>query len=393
MVPRIGCLVLALAIAAAPAMAQTPPSQTPAPLPEEPLSTVLTLPPVYPASWVLVHDFHFNALVDGRVAIIDTQDPVRPLKGLVRAAQMANMLHAPARREIYTAETFYSRLTRGERTDAITIWDTATLQPKGEIVLPGGKRQQSVTYTGTFQFTNNDRWALVANFTPAQSVTVVDLDARTVLGDIDLPGCAHIYPTGPRGFSSFCSDGSLISIQLDDKGAVAASTIIPDAHDTDSQPLFAMPAMVGTTAWFVSYHGQLMALDLAGPVARRLPAKASTGTAPGGAPEWRPGGWQVIASDTAGLLYVLMNPAGREGSHKDGGTEVWVIDPVADKRLRRIDLGSVAGSITVTHEQRPHLIVARPDGQIDVFDATSGTLAHALGATTAHNPILLVPAQ
>ena len=64
------------------------------------------------------------------------------------------MLVAPAKGEIYTAETFYSRLTRGERTDAITVWDMATLQDKGEILLPGGKRQQSVTYPHLFQFTN-----------------------------------------------------------------------------------------------------------------------------------------------------------------------------------------------------------------------------------------------
>lgn len=270
---------------------------------------------------------------------------------------------------------------------------SGTLQPKGEIVLPGGKRQLSVSYTGLFQFTNGEKWVLVANFTPAQSVTVVDLDGRKVLNEIDLPGCAHIYPTGARGFASFCADGSMISITLDEKGAVASSQTLPGVQDIDKQPLFGMPALVGKTAWFVSYYGRLQAVDLSGPVAKPIARTATVGTAEGGAPEWRPGGWQVIASDAEGQLYVLMSPNGREGSHKDGGTEVWVIDPVANTRSRRIDLGSVATSIAVTREAAPKLVVARPDANIDLFDAQTGMLIRHLGATAGANPILLVPAQ
>lgn len=384
----LGMLLLAPTAANAAAKPKLPP-----PLPEEAIPSVTTLPADYPASWVLVHDFHFNSLVDGRIAIVDTADERLPLKGLLRAAQFASMLHSRGRHEIYTAETFYSRLTRGERTDAITIWDSATLESKGEIILPGGKRQQSVTYTGLFQFTNGEKWALVANFTPAQSVTVVDLEGRKILGEIDLPGCAHIYPTGERGFSSLCSDGSIISMTLDENGAVKSSQTIAGVQDIDRQPLFGMPAMVGRTAWFISYYGELRGFDLSGSVARPLGAKASVGTAEGGSPEWRPGGWQVIASDAAGLLYVLMSPNGREGSHKDGGTEVWVIDPVKHERVRRIDLGGVAGSITVTNDTTLHLVAARPDGNIDVFDAASGQLVRHLGATAAFNPIVMVPAR
>ncbi len=361
------------------------------PLPEEPIPSVITLPESYPASWVLVHDLNFNSIIDGKVAIVDTQSADKPLKGLVRASQFASSQISPARHEIYTAETFYSRLTRGERTDAITIWDMATLQPKGEIVLPQGKRQLSVTYRNVFQLINGDKWALVANFTPAQSITVVDLDGRKVLGDIDLPGCSHIYPTGERGFTSFCQDGSLVSIQLDAGGKVQSSKTLPNVQDIDRQPHFQIPAMIGRTAWFVSYYGQLRAFDLSGPVAKPLPAKASVGTATGGAPEWRPGGWQVIASDAKGLLYVLMSPNGKEGSHKDGGTEVWVVDPAANKRLSRIDLGGVYGSIAMTHEAEPRLVVATADGQIDIFDPATGKRVRTLGRTTAANPTLITP--
>ena len=385
--PVLASALYALAAAASPAIAAE--NRFPQPLAEESLPSVAKLPATWPQSWVTVHDFHFNAILDGRIAVVDTADPVQPLKGLVRAAQFANALIAKDKGEIYTAETFYTRLTRGERTDAITIWDTATLQPKGEIVLPGGKRQQSVTYPHLFQFTNGGKWALVANFTPAQSVTVVDLAARKVLGEIDLPGCSQIYPTGERGFTSLCADGSLFSVALDANGAAASSKSVQKVQDIDNQPLFSTPAMVGTTAWFVSFHGMIQGFDLSGTVAKPLPGAFSVGSADGGAPEWRPGGWQVINSDASGKLYVLMSPYGKEGTHKDGGTEVWVVDPVKKARTLRIPLKGQTLAIAVTKESTPHLVAAQANGEIDIFDAASGAFVRSLGATVAANPILI----
>jgi methylamine dehydrogenase heavy chain len=195
----ISISVLAAALSAtAPlsmALAQTV-ERFPTPLAEEPIPAVLTLPQSYPASWIMVHDFNFNAMIDGRGVLIDTANPATPVKGIVQIPQFGNILVSRSGTEIYTAETYYSRLTRGERTDVITVWDKATLAPTAEIILPGGKRQQQVTYKNNFQFINNEKWAVIANFTPAQSVTIVDLEGRKILGDIDLPGCSMIYPTG-----------------------------------------------------------------------------------------------------------------------------------------------------------------------------------------------------
>ncbi|GEN98636.1 hypothetical protein NSE01_04690 [Novosphingobium sediminis] len=385
--PVLASALYAIAAVASPAVAAE--NRFPQPLAEESLPSVAKLPATWPQSWVTIHDFHFGAILDGRVAVVDTADPVQPLKGLVRAAQFANLLIAKDKGELYTAETFYTRLTRGERTDAITIWDTATLQPKGEILLPGGKRQQSVTYPHLFQFSNGGKWALVANFTPAQSVTVVDLAARKVLNEIDLPGCSQIYPTGERGFTSLCADGSLFSVALDANGAAASSKSVVKVQDIDNQPLFSTPAMVGTTAWFVSFHGMVQGFDLSGTVAKPIPGTFSVGTAEGGAPEWRPGGWQVINSDASGKLYVLMSPYGKEGTHKDGGTEVWVVDPAKKARTLRIPLKGQTLAIAVTKESTPHLVAAQASGEIDIFDAATGAFVRSLGATVAANPILI----
>ena len=382
---RVFTTLASAILASAPANA-APAKAFPMPLAEEPIPTVLTLPETYPASWIMVHDFNFNALIDGRGIVVDTASPASPIKGMVQIPQFGNVVISSTKKEIYTAETYYSRLTRGERTDVITVWDKITLAPIAEIVLPGGKRNQQVTYKNTFQFTNGDKWALVSNFTPAQSVTVVDLEGRKVLGDIDLPGCSMIYPTGERGFTAFCADGTMTTLQLAADGKLAKSVTSQALLEIDKQPLFAMPAMVGKTAWFVSYNGLVRGFDLSGPVAKSLGQGFSVGNAEGGEPEWRPGGWQVIASDTGGKLYVLMSPAGREGSHKDGGSEVWVLDPTTKARLARIPIKGTGVSIEITREVAPRLIVARADSVIDVYDTTSGAFVHSLGSTVAFNP-------
>ena len=147
--------------------------------------------------------------------------------------------------------------------------------------------------------------------------------------------------------------------------------------------------MVGSTAWFVSFHGMIQGFDLSGTVAKPLPGAFSVGSADGGAPEWRPGGWQVINSDASGKLYVLMSPYGKEGTHKDGGTEVWVVDPVKKARTLRIPLKGQTLAIAVTKESTPHLVAAQASGEIDIFDAASGAFVRSLGATVAANPILI----
>ena len=59
------------------------------------------------------------------------------MKGQIPTAQFGNIMPPTSRSEIYVTESFYSRVSRGERTDALTIWDMKTLAPKTEILLPG----------------------------------------------------------------------------------------------------------------------------------------------------------------------------------------------------------------------------------------------------------------
>jgi len=381
------CMTALLAGAIAlPALAE----RFPRPLPTEEVGRSETLPEKYPASWVFVNDAYYTSIIDERGVIIDTAAESRNLKGQFSAAQFGAIMPSMSRGEIYVAETFYSRGSRGDRTDVLTIWDTKTLAPKGEILLPGGKRSQAASIKNSLQLTNQSKWALVFNFTPAASVTIVDLDRKAVLADVDVPGCSEIYPTGERGFSSLCADGTIASVVLDEKGQAIRTVSSKPFNDIDNDPMFMMPTMVGRTAWFVTFMGNFKAVDLSGDVAR-VAGGFSIKKPEGGSPEWRPGGYQLIASDPAGLLYVLVNPFGRNGSHKDGGKTIWVVDPMKKALIRTIELANHAMSIEVTHEIKPALVAARADGGLDVYDTATGNLTRSiLGVSMAPSTMTAV---
>lgn len=97
----------------------------------------------------------------------------------------------------------------------------------------------------------------------------------------------------------------------------------------------------------------------------------------------------MIASDATGRIYVLMTPFGREGSHKDASTEVWVLDPASKSRVARIPMKGPSVSIEVTREASPKLVVARADSVIDIYDATSGAFVRTLGNHVAFNPLTI----
>lgn len=350
----------------------------PQPLPTEEVGRSETLPEKYPASWLFLHDLYYTSMTDQRGVIVDIAAENRNLKGQFSSAQMGAIMPSASRGEIYSAESYYSRGSRGDRTDVLTIWDMKTLAPKSEILLPGGKRAQVSGLKNTLQLTNQSKWALVFNFTPAASVTIVDLDRRAVLADVDIPGCSLIYPTGQRGFSSLCADGTIASIVLDEKGRAVKTVSSKPFNDIDNDPMFMTPAMVGKTAWFVTFMGNFKAIDLSGDVTRVLGGFSIKKPVEGGAPEWRPGGYQLIASDPAGLLYVLANPWGRNGSHKDGGNTVWVVDPVKKSLIRTIPLSNHSISLEVTREAKPSLVTARADGNLDIYDVATGKLTRSI---------------
>ena len=167
----------------------------PPPLPIEPTGIVETLPARYPERWFLVHDASFFAMSDGKVYVIDAaaEGLGEQVKGTFNMALMGNMFQSAERSEFYAMETFHERGTRGKRTDVLTIWDQSTLSPKGEVVWPKPIRFMGMPQHYAMLTLNDNRWLAVANFSPATSVTLVDLDKQEIISEIPTPGCVFTY--------------------------------------------------------------------------------------------------------------------------------------------------------------------------------------------------------
>jgi methylamine dehydrogenase heavy chain len=351
-------------------------------LPAEPIPNIAQLSPDYPESMIFAHDANFDALIAGRVALLDVATKTHNYKGALDAAQFASFTQSAVRNELYVGETFYSRGTRGERTDVITIYEKEHLAPIAEIVLPGGKRGQMVSNRYTLQLADNDRYLFLFNFTPAASVVMIDVASRTILSETQIPGCSLVYPTGKRGFSSLCSNGSMFTAQFDEKGQITKQENIPPFFSVDDDPLFDKPVYVGGIAYFPSLKGQMQAIDLSGDTPK-VAAPWSLLTDAERGENWRPGGWQIATVDPAGLIYVLMHRDGADGSHKSGGPEVWVYDPASKKRVKRFELKEWGVSIEVTRGKNPYLVVTNGDMQLDVYEASSGKWIKMIGGAAA----------
>lgn len=364
------CTAATYLAASAAALAAQPAAQFPSPLPAETMLKVETLPVPYPTGW------SFLNYAGDRIELRDVGSDARAVKGQLQAHDSATLLVSDKRNEIYVADTVWSRGVRGTRTDFITIYDKKTLNVIDEIVLPGAKRALITAMEGLMAFTDDQKMALVFNFTPASSITVVDLVNRKVLGAVDIPGCSLVYPSGVRGFATLCSSGTLLSIRLDANGQVAGRSETKPFNPLDTDPLFTSSAVLGGVRYFPSIQGRIQPVDLKADDVKVLPdwPLVSAADASG---HWRPSGWQLITGDDQKLLYVVMQGDAREGTHKDPGNEVWVFNAATKTRVKRIRLVRPGSSIAITHAAEPLLLVQASD-RLDVYDAHEGTLVRSM---------------
>ena len=353
----------------------------------EPLGKIETLPAPYPDHWIIAQDASFFHMNDGKFIVLDPLEPDLPrqFKGMFNGSAIPQMVQAVSKPEMYVAQTFHSMGHRGERSDYVTIYDKATLAPIADIEIPA-KRASSMPSQYAIQLTDDEGMALVFNLIPATSVTVVNLEERTVAGEIQIPGCALVYPTGDRGFSSLCADGSMYAVTLDEKGAMDDSKRLKPFFDTDADALFERAAMHKGMAYFPTFLGGLQEIDLS----RKWPKLGKRWSLLGDGDEgWRPGGLQLAAADDAGRLYVMMHPDGKEGTHKDPGVEVWVYDTKKRERVQRLPLQLPAITMTVTSGEEPLLVATNVELNVDVYRANTGEFVRTLAGFGQETPLLL----
>ena len=203
-------LLLLSALCASAAFAEIQPEQ---------MGVIQTLPATYPEHWIIVQDGAFFHMSNGKFIVLDadSDDAAARYKGMFNGSFIAQFYQAKTRPEMYVAETFHARGNRGERTDVLTIYDKRTLAPTGEVILPP-KRASQMPIDYQLQLVDDEKIALVYNFTPVTSVSVVDVVNKVFLGEIATPGCSLVYPMAGRAFASLCADGSMMSIQIDENG-------------------------------------------------------------------------------------------------------------------------------------------------------------------------------
>src|SRR5262249_3070360 len=101
-------------------------------MPPQEQVTILELPPVAP-HWIAVTSFG-GSIVVAPIPLIDG-DSLRVM-GTITGGMTSMFAASPDHQQFYTADTFYSRAIRGDRTDTVTIYDARTLAPTSEIAIP-----------------------------------------------------------------------------------------------------------------------------------------------------------------------------------------------------------------------------------------------------------------
>jgi methylamine dehydrogenase heavy chain len=324
------------------------------------------LPAASNPHWVWVNDFVFHHMADGKAFLIDG-DAGRMLGMLSTGFGFGGVLLPRNRAHILAPETYFSRGTRGTRTDVVTYYDPRKLAPTDEVAIPS-ERVSAVPMLSQTALTDDDRFLLLYNFTPQQSTTVVDVQNKKLVGKIDGGGCALVYPTGPRSYFSLCGDGSVLTVQLDDAGNAANRARSEPLFDPEKDPVTEKGVRVGDAWLFATFSGEI------------VPIKATASGATAGerwsllddadrTGNWRPGGMQHMTVHAASKrLYSLMHVGG-DYTH----SEIWVYDLETRKRVQRFKLEEPVTSIAVTQDANPLLFAIFIGAQkVDVFDARSG---------------------
>ena len=344
------------------------------PLPAEHL-TATTLPPNTPHRIYVLDDAFANE-IDARVNVFDG-DTYRRL-GQIDAGFNPGFNLSPDGKTTIVGTTYYARGSRGARTDVVEFTDNSTLSVTHEIVLPAKRAMTLPTYFN-LAYSSDSHFVYVSYVTPAASFGVLDPAKYAVIDEIDTAGCVLVIPSGPNRVSSLCESGRLLTVTLDAQGHEASRAMSDAFFDPDKDPVFAQGIPTSEGYAFLSFLGDVHEVDLSGaqPSFRKPWSLLSAADK---AQSWRPGGTQVGAIHRkAGKLYVAMHRGG-EGTHKDGGTEIWVFDMKTHQRVARWPMAAqkltAAVALQVSQDDAPVLFAATDHADVAVFDALTGQLRH-----------------
>ena len=337
---------------------------------------------ITPFPGLTAHDLAYSGLdafTTGGIRIIDG-DTAKTI-ATVFSSQYANFAWAPDNRTLYVSETYWALGDRGKREDVLSIYGGPALRNDGEIALPG--RLISDPKTHTFALSPDGRYGYVYSFQPGSSVSVIDLHARKVLTQVEIPGCGLVYPFGKRGFASLCSDGSLAVADVNARGkyTVHRTKIFFDVMHDPVMDESVADSHSGL-ALFITYDGWVHPIHLADaprfgrPWSIEQAAGMSPATSKVGQVTWRPGGQVPFAYQRSRQrLFVLMHE-GPPWSFEKAATEIWVLDAHSHSLLDRWEVPESAYLLAVTQDAHP-LLFALSHKWLWVVNADSGAVERA----------------
>ena len=358
------------------------------PLGKDVFGKVTALPESHHPHWVWIYDIAAASMPDGRASLYDG-DTGR-LLGMLNTGYSFNALNIPGHyREVYSAETYYARTTRGERTDVVSIYDPFKLLPVAEIEIPA-KRVSTLPRLADSALTDDDRFMAVFNLTPAASLSIVDVEQRRFAGEVMIPGCAMAYAAGDRRFFALCSDGALLLIDLAEDGTQAAARRSEPFFNALEDPILETGVRRGDTWYFMSVLGKVHPVEISadGPVFSDTWWYLDEDDREA---NWRIGGMQAVTLHEAREhLYILMHQ-GDFFTYENPGPEIWVYDLATQARIERIRTRRPSISIAVSQDDNPLLYTITEDlSTLDIYDASTGEYLRSAGELGI-TPFLIEP--
>ena len=344
-------------------------AEQPAPLTAE-SATVVRMPPIGPHT-LFINDPNFLGYMDSKIVVVDA-DTDTMLGMLSTGGWRMTFEFAADGKHVFVPETYYERVSRGTKTEVVSIYDLEDLTFVREVVIPP-IRATGAAQRGYSGVTDDGRFMVIANQTPAMSVTVVDMQNFEVTGESSTPGCIIVMPTGPRSFALLCGTGNLMHVRLDESGAVEEQTRTDIFFDAAADPVSERAVRVGDDWYLFTFSGRVFRATHADGelTVSRAGTLDDSGT-------WRPGGAHYSAA-TNGRVYLIMNDAG-PGGHKDAGNQVWVFDTMPWRRVARYQLEEPATQIAASQDDDPILVLGGEGPAMVVLSAATGaTLRHIEG--------------
>ena len=310
------------------------------------------------ANWVIVKAGNAGYIYDASSG---------EMQGLVSmTGRTSNILPHEGRREFYTQSTYHSREAYGEREAIVTIHDFENLSPIAEIEVPD--KLTIIGFQRYIGLMSDGNHIGLSNLTPAQSVTIVDVVNRQVVGEISTPGCSLILPVENNDFLTICGDGTLMLVQLDAEGNEAGRQRSARFFDVQDDAVSDRPVATANGWLLVTDAGNAFEVSVSG-ASINIADPWSMVTEEDREEKWWPGGRQKLTVHRdLGLAYQAMHQ-GEEYTHHEPGTEVWVFGLGGKRRIGRIEFEVPVESLMVTQEEEPLLMITDKDGGLHVYDA------------------------